>query len=999
MTLSAGWLPVWLVVLAVETAPAMAAPARAGGGDAAGQLPDRPIVWREHDDRDVPRPPKPNRLQDLNATLLIRDSLPKEIDRVLHLGDRKPAEDVNALDEVACSTWFCPRNHLEPMSPEAVAAGPPAAAPRLPLRVVRGKDKGATLGFQVTDADGRPFLVKLDPAGHAGLATGAEMVGQRLYHAAGYNVPGAFLMDLGDGDLALDADATFLLYEVQKRPLTIERLAELLGKAARLPDGKLRAVAVPWIPGRILGGFDMLGQRSDDPNDRIPHEHRRSLRASWMMCAWTSNFDPSTLNTLDSYVEEDGRRFVRHYFIDFGASLGSVSVGAKGPHRAGEYGIEVGRTLTSLVSLGFYRRPYQGTGTRAEWAAFVEQYPAAGWFPAEGFDPDAFRTNRKVPAHMRQTDRDLYWGAKVVTSFSDEQIAAVVATAGMPDRDAAYVERALKARRDIIGRRYLGGMTALERPETTGDGSRVCFDDLMVARGYLEPAEARYAVEVTDGGGIRIAATEVSSAGEPRTCVTVPARRPAPANGAGDDGYRVVRVAARTPGAEAGPGATRAAARIHLRWREAERRFVVVGLERDETPDGRHTREAPPPVVARAALGVPLVTSRVLFWPIVKAAELIESRQLLQWLNAITTSDDGLIGVRPAFLYATGFVPIIGAHLFNRRTVPGGELGARLMTGGPSIALAEITAASPAWLGLSLLAQWDRRNDRLFAGIGPSSREELEAQGRDLSRYRSDNFALELRWDRRLTGPLRTGLHGDVRRRDYGSDGVRGGEPVAAFWGLSPAGCAELGLPAGCVDPMLVPGFNDGLRIAHAGAAIALDTRSHARDGAGVTVTFDGTYGHGVGGDPSRHVYLSGNAVAALGGYDRTLLLRLQGAMVERLTSAPVPFDELVSPSGVEGMRGFQRGRFRGESGLVGSAEYRWLVSYYMDASMFVDVGTVAGRRFQGLSSSDLFPSFGLGLRLVRPIERYWEAQPLAGFQVAYSLDGGFRFLLAMAPF
>jgi len=52
--------------------------------------------------------------------------------------------------------------------------------------------------------------------------------------------------------------------------------------------------------------------------------------------------------------------------------------------------------------------------------------------------------------------------------------------------------------------------------------------------------------------------------------------------GAGN-GYRVVSVRERLAdptGAE--PATVGKASRIHLRWRDRERRFVVVGLERDE---------------------------------------------------------------------------------------------------------------------------------------------------------------------------------------------------------------------------------------------------------------------------------------------------------------------------------------------------------------------------------------------------------------------------------
>ena len=46
------------------------------------------------------------------------------------LEGRLPAQDVNAADEVPCSTWFCARNHLRPMSAGEIAAGPAVVPPR-----------------------------------------------------------------------------------------------------------------------------------------------------------------------------------------------------------------------------------------------------------------------------------------------------------------------------------------------------------------------------------------------------------------------------------------------------------------------------------------------------------------------------------------------------------------------------------------------------------------------------------------------------------------------------------------------------------------------------------------------------------------------------------------------------------------------------------------------------------------------------------------------------
>jgi hypothetical protein len=554
-----------ILVLAVSagTGAALAGPA------AARWFADRPVAWSEHDDANVPQRPGGLDLQDLEITVTIRDTVANEADRILAMEGPLPAEDVNAADEIPCSTWFCARNHLAPMSLEEIAAGPATTPPVPPFRITKGKDEGAATGFQITDAKGKKFMFKLDPRGHLGLTTAAEMVGNRLFHAAGYNVAGAHLVELDRADLHVDPSATFKLYKVEKRPLTEARVAAQLAGVAHLPDGRLRGVAIPWIPGKVLGSFDMIGRRESDPNDRIPHERRRSLRASWVLFAWLSILDPGPINTLDSYVEESGRHFVRHYLFDFSCAFGSATSYVQGPQQDGEYLIEIGRTLRALFSFGFYERPFQSADERDDYQKLNAAYPSIGYFPAEGFDPDTFRTNRRVPAHMRLTARDAYWGAKVVTSFTDAQIHAAVETARLPAHDAAYLEHALEVRRDIIGRRYLRAVAAVENPALSSDGSQVCFDDLAIDRGYAGALEARYLFDVGDGHGVRLARGEQAATG-PHGCVTI--------GGTGrGTGYRIVSVRERL-----GDGQPGKAARIHLRWRDGERRFVVVGLEREE---------------------------------------------------------------------------------------------------------------------------------------------------------------------------------------------------------------------------------------------------------------------------------------------------------------------------------------------------------------------------------------------------------------------------------
>jgi hypothetical protein len=404
--------------------------------------------------------------------------------------------------------------------------------------------------------------------------------------------------------------------------------------------------------------------------------------------------------------------------------------------------------------------------------------------------------------------------------------------------------------------------------------------------------------------------------------------------------------------------------------------------------------------VGQAALAVPRVATRAAFWPVVNTADAIESRHVVDWARAVLTTDDGLIGVRPELQYSTSFAPSGGLRLFYRRLPgPGSEVMLRGRTAGPAIVLGQIGVRGPDWIGLSLVATYDRRNDRLFAGIGPRTDADLAAAGQGPARYASDNLGAELRWSRRVPLRLVAQAHGDAQRRDYRADDVTGGAPVSEVFGASAATCLARGLAFPCVDEGQVPRFNGGLRIVHAGGGLTLDLRNPARDGSGFSLATDAAIARGVAGDPSRHAILTVESVAAVGGNDRVVLLRARAMMVERLASAPVPFEELVTPSGVYDMRGFATGRWRGESGLVGSAEYRWYIAANLDATLFADVGTVAGPRFANIEWERWFPSFGLGFRTYQPAGAYWEARAQDGIQIAYAPGGGVRLLFSMAAF
>jgi hypothetical protein len=418
-----------------------------------------------------------------------------------------------------------------------------------------------------------------------------------------------------------------------------------------------------------------------------------------------------------------------------------------------------------------------------------------------------------------------------------------------------------------------------------------------------------------------------------------------------------------------------------------------------ETLDGRpEARESAWWAVPRALLMPPRLIADLVLWPAVAAVEPIEHHHVIAHMESWLTSDDRMIGLRPQLRYATKFLPVVGFEFFHRRS-PILSLDAHLLSGGPAVVIAEAELRGPAWSGLSLVATYRRRNDTLFAGTGPNSEAELSAAGHDIARYVSKIWAAGLGWAKPLIGPIVLDLRGALENRNYGASSVRGGPSVAEAFPATAAECAAVGLMPPCADAAELPGFYTGVSVSQGGAGLRVDTLGRARDAGGFRLAVDTTFHEGLGAGAGRWLTHRAETVVAFGGADRVFLLRGWAAAVQSLADTPIPFDQLVMTAGTFGMRGFPEGRFRGQSGLVGSAEYRYYILAALDASLFVDVGTVAGPWFSDIQWDRWFPSFGLGFRFVPWRGPHWEALPTTGFQVAYAPDGGMRLILGLAAF
>ncbi len=303
--------------------------------------PDDPL-WQDDDRRDI----APVQKVDLSATYdLVENSFGKAS------RSRGTALNTNTLGEVPDSSWFTNRLGLRDMTIDEVLHGPatidgPAPGP---WTVIGQPGSGITPKFTIKDANGITFVVKLDPPEAPELASSVELIGTKIFHAIGYNVPEDFIASLDPAQLAVAPGTMFKAKDGTRRPLLMADVQRWLYRQPRQNDGTIRVLASRWVPGKVVGQFRYTGTRPDDANDIYPHERRRELRGLQVFAAWLNHDDARSLNSIDTYVEENGRRYIRHYLQDFGSTLGSGSTSAQQPRAGNEY-LHRGGTRSAKVS-------------------------------------------------------------------------------------------------------------------------------------------------------------------------------------------------------------------------------------------------------------------------------------------------------------------------------------------------------------------------------------------------------------------------------------------------------------------------------------------------------------------------------------------------------------------------------------------------------------------------------------------------------------------------
>ena len=120
------------------------------------------------------------------------------------------------------SAWWERRHYYKRMSIDELQRGAGKNLPPSmdgPWEITAAKNEGITPGFIVKDSRGETYIVKFDPLEYSELATGADMVSSRIFHALGYHVPEYYIVHFTPEQLRLGDDVELRDALGQKRKI------------------------------------------------------------------------------------------------------------------------------------------------------------------------------------------------------------------------------------------------------------------------------------------------------------------------------------------------------------------------------------------------------------------------------------------------------------------------------------------------------------------------------------------------------------------------------------------------------------------------------------------------------------------------------------------------------------------------------------------------------------------------------------------------------------
>ncbi len=397
------------------------------------------------------------------------------------LGRDASALNVNIYDEVTDSQFFENRIGKNGYSVSDLLQGPEindGPETKGPWVITKGKVDGINPGFFMRDSKGDEYLIKFDPIGNNELASGAEAIASRIYHAAGYNVPQYRVVYFDPSILTAAEDAQFYNSDGFKMKLTDAGIRDLMNKIERLADGTVRASASLKIGGDIKGVMPYDFYRKDDPNDFYRHINRREFRALPVLSSWVNNVDLRKGNTLSTLIEKNGEKYLKYYFLDFGSAFGSAGTREKEANLGNEFFFDYEVISKRILSLGLYKRRWEKRLASSE---PLVKYPSIGYYDNIEFDPADWKPAFQHYSFQDMDLSDAFWAAKILMKFKPKDLEQLVSVAKYSNPDAeAYLLKTLLERQRLIGAYWFSVVSPLDdfKVSVSGDSLSVSFTDL-----------------------------------------------------------------------------------------------------------------------------------------------------------------------------------------------------------------------------------------------------------------------------------------------------------------------------------------------------------------------------------------------------------------------------------------------------------------------------------------------------------------------------------------
>jgi hypothetical protein len=364
------------------------------------------------------------------------------------------------------------------------------------------------------------------------------------------------------------------------------------------------------------------------------------------------------------------------------------------------------------------------------------------------------------------------------------------------------------------------------------------------------------------------------------------------------------------------------------------------------------------------------VIRRPVGWLVVAADH---GRGLQSFTQLFTFGPRDHAGIVPTMQLDLGMRSAVGVYVFHDDLfVPGNQLRFHALFGGLDDGEVTLVDRIPIDPGsyVKLRGEASHHTDAVFYGVGSRSLDSQRARYGAESAAGSATFHLALG-----AGAVAEAWAGAEARRFDPAKSCCHEASLAAR-----ASRGELALPPGIEGYFA---FRQGLRL-------TLDSRL-PRPLPGGGFRFEADVQHSVDlRDPGASRWLDTGVSAAgtvdLTGHGRLLTVTLATRFADPLADAEVPFTELASLGGDQGMSGYLPGRLLGRSSATATFEYRYPVLASLDGAVHAAIGNVFGPHLEGFEARLLRLSFDLGIDM--PGERDHALKFLVGFATETFADG-----------